>query len=84
MENCEEHSSKNYSRTILYRLKQALAPYHLEQIVESAYGKIRVHTEQFTCDYYDYLQDKRNCFRRLYGGIPLGGNDPCRHVDEDG
>ena len=68
LENCEEHSSKNYSRTILYRLKQALAPYHLEQIVESAYGKMRVHTEQFTCDYYDYLQGQTELFQGDYMG----------------
>ncbi|WP_455194575.1 LytR/AlgR family response regulator transcription factor [Eubacterium ramulus] len=68
LENCEEHSSKNYSRTILYRLKQALAPYHLEQIVESAYGKMRVHTEQFTCDYYNYLQGQTELFQGDYMG----------------
>ena len=68
LENCEEHSSKNYSRTILYRLKQALAPYHLEQLVESAYGKMRVHTEQFTCDYYNYLQGQTELFQGDYMG----------------
>lgn len=68
LENCEEHSSKNYSRTILYRLKQTLAPYHLEEIVESAYGKMRVHTELFTCDYYDYLRGQTELFQGDYMG----------------
>ncbi len=68
LENCEEHSSKNYSRTILYRLKQTLAPYHLEQMVESAYGKMRIHTEQFTCDYYDYLHGQAELFQGDYMG----------------
>lgn len=45
-----------------YKIYFGLAPYHLEQIVESAYGKIRVHTEQFTCDYYDYLQGQTELF----------------------
>ena len=68
LENCEEHSSKNYSRTILYRLKQTLATYHLEQIVESAYGKMRVHTKLFTCDYYDYVRGQAELFQGDYMG----------------
>ncbi|WP_294784933.1 response regulator [uncultured Eubacterium sp.] len=68
LENCEEHSSKNYSRTILYRLKQTLTPYQLEQMVESAYGKMRVHTEHFTCDYYDYLHGQADLFQGDYMG----------------
>lgn len=68
LENCEENSSKNYSRTILYRLKQTLAPCHLDQMIESAYGKMRVHTSLFTCDYYDYLHGQTSLFQGDYMG----------------
>jgi two-component SAPR family response regulator len=68
LENAEETSSKNYSRTILYRLKQTLAAVGYQDIVESKYGKIRINPETFTCDYYDYLDGNLALFQGDYMG----------------
>ena len=68
LENCEEHSSKNYSRTILYRLKKTLEKIGCEDIVESAYGKLRVNPQYFSCDYYNYLDGDYNLFQGDYMG----------------
>ncbi len=61
-EYMEEQSAKNYCRTILHRLRQTLEKADLPDIVESQYGKIRVNTEKFTCDYYDYLAGNTSLF----------------------
>lgn len=68
LENCEENSSKNYSRTILYRLKKTLEKIGCEDIVESAYGKLRVNPQYFSCDYYEYLNGNYDLFQGDYMG----------------
>ncbi len=66
LENCEEYSSKNYSRTILYRLKKTLRTIGYEGIIESAYGKVRVNIDAIYCDYYEYLSGKSELFQGEY------------------
>lgn len=61
-EYMEEHSAKNYCRTILHRLRQTLSEAGFPDIVENKYGKIRVNTDLFTCDYYDYLAGDTSLF----------------------
>lgn len=63
LENGEETSSKNYCRTLTHRLKQTLTLAGCEDILESEYGKLRVDSSRFTCDYYDYLDGKSILFQ---------------------
>lgn len=63
LENGEEISSKNYCRTLTHRLKQTLAKAGCGDILESEYGKLRVDSEKFTCDYYEYLNGKTVLFQ---------------------
>lgn len=66
LEDCEVNSSKNYCRTLLYRLKQTLSKADIQDIVESEYGQLRVNPDKFTCDYYEYLNGKTELFRGSY------------------
>lgn len=61
-EDGDEKSAKNYYRLVLYRLKQTLKEVGFESLVESGYGKARVNSSLFTCDYYRYLQGEKNLF----------------------
>ena len=61
-EDSGEHSSKNYYRQVLYRLKRTLSEAAVPDLVESAYGKVRVNPAQFTCDYYRYLKGEKGLF----------------------
>lgn len=61
-EDSDEKSAKNYYRLVLYRLKQTLKEVGLEKLVESGYGKARVNSARFTCDFYRYLQGEKNLF----------------------
>lgn len=61
-EDGDEKSAKNYYRLVLYRLKQTLKEVGLEQLVESGYGKARVNSSLFTCDYYRYLRGEKDLF----------------------
>ncbi len=66
MEECEEQSSKNYLRVLRHRLNQTLDQYGLKDLVEIAYGSMRVNTDLFTCDYYDYLAGNTALFNGSY------------------
>ena len=61
-EDSDEKSAKNYYRLLLYRLKRILKEVGLENLVESGYGKARVNSSMFACDYYRYLQGEKNLF----------------------
>lgn len=61
-EDGDEKNAKNYYRLILYRLKQMLKEVGLEGLVESGYGKARVNSSMFVCDYYKYLQGETSLF----------------------
>ena len=67
-ENLEERSSKNYIRTITYRLRRTLSNAGCEELIESRYGQLRVNTNLFTCDYYEYLQGNKSLFHGEYMG----------------
>ena len=67
-EDLDEASSKNYLRTLLYRLKKTLSPYGIEDIIESRYGSIRINPEKIDCDYYDYLNGNISLFQGEYMG----------------
>ncbi len=66
LENADEKSSKNYSRTLVYRLNQTLSSLGLADILISEYGQLRVDTSKFTCDYYDYLDGRTELFQGEY------------------
>ena len=61
-EDSDEKSAKNYYRLVLYRLKQTLKEVGLENLVESGYGKARVNSAMFSCDFYRYLQGEKKLF----------------------
>lgn len=61
-EDGDEKNAKNYYRLVLHRLKQTLKEVGLENLVESAYGKARVNSGLFTCDYYRYLRGEKELF----------------------
>ena len=61
-EDSDEKNTKNYYRLVLYRLKQILKEIGLEGLVESGYGKARVNSSLFACDYYRYLQGETSLF----------------------
>lgn len=61
-EDSDEKNAKNYYRLVLYRLKQILKEIGLEGLVESGYGKARVNSSLFVCDYYKYLQGETSLF----------------------
>ena len=67
-EDLDEMSSKNYLRTVLYRLKKTLSEHALTDIVESRYGSMRVNPGQFLCDYYQYLDGSTQLFQGEYMG----------------
>lgn len=61
-EDSDEKNAKNYYRLVLYRLKQTLKEVGLENLVESGYGKARVNSALFSCDFYRYLQGEEKLF----------------------
>ena len=67
-EDLDEVSSKNYLRTVLYRLKKTLSEHGLRELVESKYGSMRVNPNAFRCDYYQYLDGKTSLFQGDYMG----------------
>ncbi len=58
----DEKSAKNYYRLVLHRLKQTLKEVGLDPLVESGYGKARINSALFSCDYYRYLQGEKELF----------------------
>ncbi len=65
-ESDDEETSKNYYRGILYRLRQILIAAGIPDLIETAYGKCRVDTRKFSCDYYRYLEGAREGFSGEY------------------
>lgn len=55
-------ATKEYYRTVLYRLRGLLREAGAFDILEAGYGKCRVVPEYFTCDYYEYLAGSRDLF----------------------
>lgn len=67
-EDLDELSSKNYLRTVLFRLKKTLSENGLEHLIETKYGSMRVNTAAFLCDYYQYLDGRTELFKGDYMG----------------
>lgn len=57
-----EKSAKDYYRQVLHRLKATLRSAGVENMVQSAYGKVRVAPSTFSCDYYRYLKGEKELF----------------------
>jgi len=62
----DEESARNNFRMYLYRLNQALQAAGISELVERAYGKTRVDTSKFVCDYYRYLDGEYQLFHGDY------------------
>ena len=62
----DEVAAKNYYRLVLHRLRQALKPLGLEDLIESSYGKVRLRREQVSCDYYRYLEGETGLYLGAY------------------
>ena len=57
-----EKSSKSYFRVLLVRLKNTLSEIGMNDILKTEYGKVRVNIPTEKCDYYRYLQGRKNLF----------------------
>lgn len=51
----DEKSCKSHYRVILARLKKELSSCHMEHMIETRYGFIRVNIPENLCDYYMLL-----------------------------
>lgn len=61
-EDSGEKNAKDYYRQVLHRLRIVLRKAGVENMVQSAYGKVRVDPTAFTCDYYRYLKGETGLF----------------------
>lgn len=55
-ENLEEKTAKNNLRVIYYRLRKSLEEYGIEQVLIKKRGSYAVDTEQFVCDFYEFIK----------------------------
>lgn len=66
LEEMDEEKAKNNLRTYIRRLKLELEAVGESHIIEQAYGKIRINTENVECDYYQYLLGNTRLFEGEY------------------
>lgn len=66
LEEMDEEKAKNNLRTYVNRLKITLESAGITDIIEQAYGKVRVNPEKFQCDYYQYLEGNKLLFQGEY------------------
>ncbi|MFI3237251.1 MAG: response regulator [Lachnospiraceae bacterium] len=62
LEEMDEPLAKANLRTYVNRLKVTLEQFGISDIIEQSYGKIRIKTELFSCDYYEYLKGNTYLF----------------------
>lgn len=62
----DESQAKNHYNVITYRLRGSLAENGISGLVEVEYGKCRVCTDEFSCDYYEYLDGNHSLFQGDY------------------
>ncbi|KMZ53557.1 response regulator [Dorea sp. D27] len=58
----DEEQGKKYYNVVSYRLRRTLAEEGVSGLMEVEYGKCRVRTECFICDYYRYLDGREELF----------------------
>lgn len=61
-EDSGEKNAKDHYRQVLHRLRVAIRKAGVENMIQSAYGKVRVDPSTFTCDYYQYLKGEKGLF----------------------
>lgn len=62
----DEKASQAHLRVIFYRLRGTLREYDLSNLLETNYNQSRVRTELFDCDYYRYLEGRKEEFHGEY------------------
>ncbi len=62
LEDLEDNKAKDSLRSYISRLKKVLSSYEISEILEQSYGKYRIVTSNFDCDYYEYLEGNKNLF----------------------
>ena len=55
-ENIEEKTAKNNLRVVYYRLRKSLEEYGIEQVLIKKRGSYALDTEQFVCDFYEFIK----------------------------
>lgn len=55
-ENIEERTAKNNLRVVYYRLRMNLMEHGIERILIKKRGSYAVDTEQFICDFYEFIK----------------------------
>ncbi len=75
LEKQTEKSGKQYYRTLMHRLKNVLERYGIQFILETGYGRARIKSLHFTCEYYEYLKGKRDLFQGTFMGTYLWAED---------
>ena len=58
----DEGQGKKYYNVVSYRLRRTLAEEGVSNLMEVDYGKCRVRSERFLCDYYRYLDGNEDLF----------------------
>ena len=66
-ENIKESTAKNNLRVVFYRLRMSLMEYGIEQILIKKRGSYAVDTEQFVCDFYEFIKGNPE-FISLFSG----------------
>ncbi len=62
LEHLDNQQAQNSMRTYIARLKKTLEENKISELFTQEYGKCKVNTEHFDCDYYDYINGERNLF----------------------
>ena len=75
LEKQTEKSGIQYYRTLMHRLKNVLERYGIQFILETGYGRARIKSLHFTCEYYEYLKGKRDLFQGTFMGTYLWAED---------
>ncbi len=62
LEDLDEKNAKDSFRSYMSRLIKTLEANGVSNLIEKEYGKCRIHREMLDCDYYAYLEGKKNLF----------------------
>lgn len=66
-ENSEESRARNTLRVVYHRLHNTLEAYGIEDIVIKRRGSYAIDTDQFTCDFYEFMKG-RPSYCNIYSG----------------
>lgn len=66
MGDMDEVKAQNNLRAYLTRLRRELSEAGILDLLQQDYGKCRVNTGIFTCDYYEYIKGNHNLFSGEY------------------